>query len=372
MRKTRYRRARVYGSVRSAHLERAHALPPATILHQRWRYDFDPALTEGLDLVRGRLPSLAVTILRSRLAAVEVNEPLLRPGLWKTSVAVAAAGLSARLHRTGTLVVSYAIENRDNYAPEPDAHLRRRVRARLDRAMTRFVARRVDRLAFGTSAAAELYAADLGPELQDCRTAVVPALPAPCDCAVPAIRDPDQVVFVGAFAARKGLGELVAAWPEVVRQHPAARLTLVGQGPLESAGRELADRVPGVEVVVAPPREEVHRHQRRAAVLVLLSQRTPTWREQVGLPVVEGLAHGCTVVTTEETGLADWLAGHGHEVLPAGAPVAEVAAGLVRSLRARRPAASVLADLPHRDGRLAADEWMFQGAGEPGAATGGR
>ena len=92
---------------------------------------------------------------------------------------------------------------------------------------------------------------------------------------------------------------------------------------------------------------------------VLLSQPTPTWREQVGLPVVEGLAHGCTVVTTTETGLAGWLAAHGHEVLPPGAPDGEVAAAVDRALGRRRPAGDVLADLPAADGRLAADRWMF-------------
>jgi glycosyltransferase involved in cell wall biosynthesis len=40
------------------------------------------------------------------------------------------------------------------------------------------------------------------------------------------------------------------------------------------------------------------------------SVRLRGWREQIGLPLVEGLAHGCRVVTTTETGLAEDLRGH--------------------------------------------------------------
>ncbi len=350
----------MYGSLRSAHLERAHALEPASLLHRRQRYDFDPALAEGLDLIRGGTGAMAVTVLRSRLAGIEVNEPLLRPGLWKTAVAVTAARTAARLRRAPVLVVSYAIENRDPYEQDAVPSLRSAVRQRLDRVLAGYVARRLDRIAYGTATAAETYAARLGAELAAVEDAVVPALPAPCGCPSDGDRDADRVVFVGAFQPRKGLPELVEAWPLVAERHPSARLTLVGKGAQAELAHGLAGRVDGVDVVVDPPRAELHRLLRRAAVLVLLSQRTATWREQVGLPIVEGLAHGCTVVTTEETGLASWLAGHGHEVLPGTASPEQVAEALTRALTGRRPASSVLAELPEVDGRLAADRWLFE------------
>ena len=349
----------MYGSLRSAHLERAHALEPASLLHRRQRYDFDPALAEGLDLIRGGTVAMAATVLRSRLAGIEVNEPLLRPGLWKTAVAVTAARTAARLRRSPVLVVSYAIENRDPYAQHPAPSLRSAVRRRLDRALAGYVARRLDRIAYGTAAAAKLYAARLGTELAAVEDTVVPALPAPCTCTSDEDRDADRAVFVGAFQPRKGLPELVDAWPLVADRHPSARLTLVGKGVLADLAHGLADRVDGVDIVVDPPRVELHRILRRAAVLVLLSQRTATWREQVGLPVVEGLAHGCTVVTTEETGLASWLSGHGHEVLPVTASSEKIAEAITRALAARRRASAVLAELPEVDGRLAADRWLF-------------
>jgi glycosyltransferase involved in cell wall biosynthesis len=361
VRRTAFDRARVYGSLRSAHLERAHALQPASLLHRRRRYDFDPQLAEGLDLLQGRTLSMAVTLVRSRLTGLEVNEPLLRSGAWHTSVAVTAARLSARLHRVPVRVVAYAIENRDPYGGgDVPASWRGRLRRRLDESLSRYTARRVDRIAYGTAAAADLYAARLGAELMDADRSIVPALPAPCDCAAAEDRDPDRVVFVGAFQPRKGLPQLVDAWPGVVERHPGARLTLVGKGAQLDLAEDLARRVGGLDLVVDPPRAEVHRLLRRSAVLVLLSQRTPTWREQVGLPVVEGLAHGCAVVTTQETGLADWLDAHGHDALPTSASSSEVADVIARALGRRRTAASVLADLPDVDGRLAADRWLFE------------
>ena len=89
------------------------------------------------------------------------------------------------------------------------------------------------------------------------------------------------------------------------------------------------------------------------------AQPTTTWREQVGLPLVEALSYGCTVVTTNETGLAGWLADHGHQVVPGAAATAELAAAVVRALRAPLTVGAVLASLPAEDGRLAADRWLF-------------
>jgi glycosyltransferase involved in cell wall biosynthesis len=361
--KTAYRHARVYDVVRSAHLERAHRLAPASILHRGTRNDFDATLTAGLDMHRGGLGRTAWTVARSALTVLEVNEPLMRRSVVRTAVVVAAARSSARLRRRRTAVVSYAIENADPFVLRDGASLRARVRAVVERRAGRYVACRTDALAYGTSAAAQLYEELLGSALGNARTVVVPALPTPCDCADPGPGRQDHVLFLGALHPRKGLPELLEAWPEVRRRRPAARLTVLGQGPLRAAVEELAERVPGVELVPDAPRSEVHAALRSAALVVLLSQRTPTWREQVGLPIVEGLAHGCAVLASTETGLADWLAEHGHDVLAPGVPPAELAGRIVASLERARPVASVLADLPDVDGRLAADAWLLSAVG---------
>lgn len=356
--RVRLPRARLYETVRTAHLERAHDLAPASIVYRRRRYDFDDALTAGLDLVEAGPLRAALVLARSDVRQVEVNEPLMVSSLRRTALALAAVDLAAAVRRRPRpQVVTYAIANDPRPPRRPG--LRGAARRFVDRALVHHVARRVDRVVFGTAAARDLYRAQ-APAVLRARHALVHALPAPCACGPVTVAAPGSVLFVGAFDERKGVPLLLAAWPLVAAARPGARLTLVGTGPLLADVEAVARDRPDVQVVVDPPRAHVHRAQREHAVVVLLSQRTRTWREQVGLPVVEGLAHGCTVVTTDETGLAEWLGDHGHLVVGASAGPQEVADAVVRALDVRRSPAGVLADLPSRDGRLAADAWLFE------------
>jgi glycosyltransferase involved in cell wall biosynthesis len=166
-------------------------------------------------------------------------------------------------------------------------------------------------------------------------------------------------VFVGAFNERKGVLQLLETWPTVSARRPSARLRVLGKGPLRPVVEAAAAADPSIQVEVDPGRAAIHAALRRAKVAVLLSQPWRGWREQVGLPIVEALAHGCHVIATDQTGLADWLRAHGHTVVPASASTTVVADALVTALDSCRSAESVLEELPDRDGRLAADEWMF-------------
>jgi glycosyltransferase involved in cell wall biosynthesis len=234
--------------------------------------------------------------------------------------------------------------------------------------LSRIAAGGIDRLAFGTDAAAALYARTV-PAAHDAVSTVIPALPAACRCgrgsgtAEP--KEPGLVLFLGALTGRKGFDRLLAAWPSLAGPadgddgEPAVRLQIVGKGPFEQSATELAARDSRVTVTIDPPRAQVHAELRRARVLVLLSQPTPGWREQVGLPLVEGLAHGCAVVTTTETGLAGWLSAHGHQVLSPDADAAAVAAAIRRAVTDSPTPAQITASLPALDGRLAADAWLF-------------
>lgn len=353
-------RVRLYETLRTAHLERAHELAPASIVYRSRRYDFDSGLARGLDLVEAGPARAAWVLARSDVRELEVNEPLMVSSLRRSALALAAVDLSRRVRRRPrALVVTYAIANDDPFRPPARPGAAGRVRRWLDARLIARVAGRVDRVVFGTPAAQELYGA-LVPRLRRAEHVLLPALPTACGCGPLDAKDADEVLFVGAFEERKGVRELLAAWPAVVAAHPGARLTLVGKGPLVDEVHAFAADRPEVTVVVDPPRAEVHAHQRRAAVAVLLSQRTRTWREQVGLPVVEGLAHGCAVLATTETGLAAWLGAHGHAVVVPDAPAPAVADALVGLLAARRSPASVVGDLPDVDGRLAADAWLLR------------
>jgi glycosyltransferase involved in cell wall biosynthesis len=356
----RWGRARLYHTVRTAHLERALELAPAPILYGTRRYDFDPALADRVGAVQAGMFEAARLLGRSGVRVLEVNEPASVNSARRTAVSLAWLELRrVVLGRPRPVVVTYAIGNTDPFELPPGTSPRRRLVRRVDRLLAQFVWWECDRVAYGTDAAAQAYAATFGRPRRTQVSTVIPALPAPCDCVDPSTGRPQRVVFLGALSPRKGLPQVIEAWPEVRRQLPEAELVILGKGQLEDAAARLAADDASVRLVVDPPRDQIHRELGAARVLVLPSQPSPRWREQVGLPIVEALAHGCTVVTTDETGLAAWLAEHGHTVVPGTADAGSLATALADAIRSARAPADVLADLPERDGRLAADAWLF-------------
>jgi glycosyltransferase involved in cell wall biosynthesis len=349
------RRVRLYQTLRTAHLEQALDLAPASILYQGRRYDFDEALADQLDLTRAGVARSAWLLFTSPVEELEINEPLMRYAVRATAVAALAARAGALLHRRPLRVVTYCIELYDYFRPGHGTG--GAWRRATDGALSRLTWRLVDRAVWGSTASQRLYREKL-PVVPAMSTSLIPALPQPCTCAGPP-RDAGRVLFLGAFSERKGFDLLLDAWPLVRAGSEHATLVLVGKGSLEHRARDAArvDRL--TELHVDPPRDEIHRQLRRAQVLVLPSQPGHGWREQIGRPLLEGLAHGCTVVTTDESGLAGWLAEHGHHVLPAPTSPVGLSRELLSALSRPRAPADVIADLPVRDGRLAADDWMF-------------
>lgn len=351
-------RARLYRSARTAHLERAAALPPALLLFDRRRYDFDEELARSVGAVEAGAWRSARILGRAAVRTLEINEPSAVEGVRRSALALAWLRLGMLVGRRRPTVVSYAIGNSDPFDEPVTGTWRRRLGRRVDHVLMRYVWQECDRVAYGTQAAADAYAAAFGRHRRPLDTTVLPALPVACDCVDDAARRPARVVFLGDFSERKGFPLVAAAWPDVASRHAGAELVVLGKGRLEPLAHELAAQ-PSVRLVVDPPRERIHAELASAGVLTLPSQRSGRWREQVGLPIVEGLAHGCVVVTTDETGLADWLRAHGHTVLAADADASVLADALVATLAAARDPQDVRDDLPSCDGRLAADTWMF-------------
>ncbi|MDQ1584393.1 MAG: hypothetical protein QOF36_2447 [Microbacteriaceae bacterium] len=354
-------RARLYDQIRTAHFERARELEPAAIVYRTKRYDVDEQLTEGLELVQAGAATAAMLFARSRITVLEVNEPLFLASLPRTALVLAVLRVGAIFTRRKPVIVTYAIENMSPFRVSGEARARTRLRRRIEAQLARFVWRRIDRVAYGTAAARDLYRAIL-PASSRRAEETFPALPEPCTCDSSPIRRSHRVVFLGALNERKGFPLLLDAWPFIRERDPLAELTILGKGALEAVAAKAAEADPSIELVIDAPRADIHRQLRRGQVLTLPSQRRPDWREQVGLPIVEGLAHGCSIVTTTETGIAGWLAEHDHLVVDPGCTPAELAASIVLQLERGTSAQSVLASLPGEDGRLAADRWMFGAA----------
>lgn len=356
------RAVRIYDAIRTAHLERFVHMTPAEVIYRHRRYDFDELEVAGTSpVVQMSRYATVRHLLRNQYSAVEVSEPLMTGRWLDLFLQVAAIRLTDRVRGRRTAIGAYCIGRND---PTAKLHSLHRVPRWVGRWWARLVVgmltRAMDRLAFGTAATWELLAEYAGPAALE-RGRLFPAVAQRCGCP-DAPREAGRVLFVGAFTERKGIAQLMSAWQAV--DAPGLHLHIIGKGPLEAVVRDWAVGRSDVTLEVDPPRSAVHEAYRRAHVLVLLSQRVDFWREQVGLPIVEGLAHGCEVVTTDDTGLAAWLAEHGHTVLTTSASndPAQVAAAVTAATRRARPGAAILADLPEVDPRSAADAWLLQPA----------
>ncbi|MCU1601846.1 MAG: putative glycosyltransferase [Frankiales bacterium] len=109
-----------------------------------------------------------------------------------------------------------------------------------------------------------------------------------------------QVVFVGRLVEKKGLDVLARAWPTVAAQHPAARLLVLGAGPVPPPE--------GAEVWSPEPTrraEQVHEALARAW-LVVTPSRTAADGDSESLLLVnlEAQAVGRAVLSTRHGGIA--------------------------------------------------------------------
>ncbi|GAB2504771.1 hypothetical protein GCM10027063_50030 [Promicromonospora xylanilytica] len=356
----RTRAVRVYKTLRTAHLERALELAPADILYQESRYDFDEGLVAQVRPRQVGDLRCAWLVARNGYTTVEINEPAAVDCVRRSAAVLAGVLVSDLVRRRRTQVVTYAIGNIDPHTLPQPTHWWPRLGRRLDLVLAHRVWRRVDRVVFGTRTARQLYGTVFGiAERRGPSWTTLEALPAVCGCLADGDKLTGGLLFLGDLSRRKGFDSVLTAWATVRRRVPSASLTVVGRGALLDDAYAAARADDRIRVIADPPREVVHTELRRASVVVLPSRRQGAWREQVGLPIVEGLAHGCTIVTTDETGIADWLTRNGHGVVPAGSVAELLAPALTEAVTRPIDPATVRSSLPGQDSRLEADAWLF-------------
>jgi len=133
-------------------------------------------------------------------------------------------------------------------------------------------------------------------------------------------RAEEGALFVGRLSPEKGVDVLLEAWRGV--PHP---LRIVGTGPDEAALREQARDLPQVELLGALPPAEVQALMARCAFLVLPHR----WLEPFGLVVLEAMACGRPVLTSDLGGPAEVVRHGGDGLLTRpGDPLALRAAAL--------------------------------------------
>lgn len=120
---------------------------------------------------------------------------------------------------------------------------------------------------------------------------------------------PPFLLFVGTLEPRKGVAELLAAHRILRRSHPHLDLVLAGQRgwgpPIDLSG-------PGVVAVGSTDDGELDALYRAAVALAL-----PSRYEGFGLPVLEAMARGCPVVTSDAGALVE-VGGDATTVVPVG------------------------------------------------------
>ena len=261
-------------------------------------------------------PALLRAVRDPDLELLEVAEPLWL-GEWVRALRYVVLARAVRVvlpRRRRVSVATYAIENLDarerlSYRSLDTHPLAGAVASRVLTTAVGLSLLLLDVVVYGTSGAAENYERVFGRFLRRTRSAVLPPRVDACRVCGPDVgreapRDP-TVLFLGAPSERKGFAVLVTAWQRSGGHDRGWRL--VAADPVGEADPDLP---PGVSIRRRLPRAAVHELLRTSAVVAMPSIRLRRWREQIGLPLVEGLAHGCRVVTTTETGLAEDLRGH--------------------------------------------------------------
>ncbi len=335
--------------------------------------DSDAALLEGDPAVRPFTWAGLVRAMRDpELELMEVAEPLWL-GEWVRAAryVVLLKVLRSALPGPRTVAVAtYAIENLD-------AHERLGPRWLDSRPALRAVALRLvtaavgasllllDVVVFGTSGACENYRRAFGRALRRTRYSVLtPRLDACSVCGpLPSTPREPTVLFLGAPSDRKGFSVLMTAWEMAGAANRGWRLVVADPG-----GECEPDLPPGVSIRTQPSRQAVHELLRCAAAVAMPSVRLPRWREQIGLPLVEGLAHGCRVVTTTETGLADDLRDHPLVTLTTPGDARSLAEGL-RQVMASHPAGPAVSAGPEGYTKRDIVRWWLS-AGSPATSTG--
>jgi glycosyltransferase involved in cell wall biosynthesis len=359
----------VVPEVRSVDFERSRRSSGHTVIYVGRYPDLDAASVRG-DNHRVGLATAWRWAFRADWTVVELAEPLWLRALPLTASIALAVRAADRLRRRRTRLVCYAMENSD--AEQLLRGLPSWARPLALGVVRLSAGRWFDRVAFASATARRRYA-EMGLLSRRCHRALYEDLQEPCATCVleaaeedpvgtggAAVRRPRRMTFLGALETRKGLADLLAAWRRGGLGRQGWELAVAGAGPLRPELDRAAQADGSIRPLGLVGRAGVHRVLRETEVVVLPSRREGRWREQIGMSIVEGLAHGCHVVACADTGLADWLRGHGHTVLPDRFSEVDLSRALCAVATARVEPGRVLATLPSVGGRVAAEAWMYQ------------
>lgn len=115
-----------------------------------------------------------------------------------------------------------------------------------------------------------------------------------------------RILYAGRMLWWKQIDTLIRAFHVLQQRVPAARLTLIGEGPCRPALEHLAQRLrlgQTARFLSSMPMEEVRGQMREANIFVLPSNSHEGW----GAVVNEAMSEGCTVVASQAAGSANTM-----------------------------------------------------------------
>lgn len=343
------RSIRVFPELRQAHVEELTGTSLRTTYFLHRKYDLlDARLPE--EYIPTTLLQLCWNLHRSSASILELPEPLWLRFLpaW---VLLALIWKLRPTDGTPSEIVFFAIENSPPNQLFGGSTWRRLL---FRHTMGRLIGRLVSRCAFGSPQSEACYRALV--DFRYMSTRLFLDLLSPRD---PKPKQRKSVAFVGTLETRKGADLLLRAWPEVEAATPGAHLSVFGDGPLRQQFVKWAESKPHSRHFAGTlPRYDILCSLDACQVLVAPSVPCGRWREQIGRPIQEALACGATIVTSTESGLAEYLCAAGHQVLS----IQELRTGLAKAIVTAidHPVSPqrVRASLPATTGRTKADVWL--------------
>ncbi|MDX1695092.1 MAG: glycosyltransferase, partial [Ketobacteraceae bacterium] len=239
------------------------------------------------------------------------------------------------------------------------------IKGRLGRALKRWVLSRADGVTVVSSAMAryitdelrvvpkQLAVLSMGVDLQDTFTP---------DTAV--VRKPQQLIFVGRLAEKKGVSFLLQAIAELISEFPGLHLLLVGDGALreqlEARVRQL-NITQHVEFLGAVENHRIPRFLQASAIAVVPSVVAGDGdQEGLGLVAVEALGCGCAVVASSLPAIKDVIRHEQTGLLAAPADPRNLADKIRRLLRDQ----TLRQDLAERGGEFVRSRFDWSVVGD--------
>lgn len=103
----------------------------------------------------------------------------------------------------------------------------------------------------------------------------------------------NNILCVARLVPEKGIVELVEAFVNLRKKHSKLTLTLVGDGPLKNK----FSKTPGI-IIKSVPYQKIQKEYQSADIFCLPSKSTKYWQEQFGMALVEAMACGLPIITT--------------------------------------------------------------------------